>query len=180
MTHLRKPIGPHDHTVGPENAPVTLVEYGDYECPHCGRAYPVVAEVLRRMGNQVRFAFRHFPLQQIHPHALAAAQAAEAAGAQGHFWAMHAMLFEHQEALEPEDLVRYAVELGLDVTRFTDDLRGGAYLEKVEDDFRVGVRSGVNGTPTFFINEQRHDGSWDPETLLEALSSAGARAHASG
>jgi protein-disulfide isomerase len=175
MTHLRKAIGPHDHALGPENASVTLVEYGDYECPHCGRAYPIVADVVKRMGNHVRFAFRHFPLQQIHPHALAAAMAAEAAGAQGQFWAMHAMLFERQDALELDDLVSYAGEIGLDVARFTEELRAGTYLQKVEDDFSGGVRSGVNGTPTFFINEQRYDESWDGESLLAALRSAGAQ-----
>jgi protein-disulfide isomerase len=169
LTHLRKPVSPGDHAHGPENAPVTLVEYGDYECPHCGRAYPIVEEVVKQMGNHLRFAFRHFPLQQVHPHALAAALAAEASGAQGKYWAMHSMLFEHQDALELEDLVGYANEVGLDVARFTEDLRAGAYLAKVEDDFRVGVRSGVNGTPTFFINEQRYDDSWDLDTLLAAV-----------
>jgi protein-disulfide isomerase len=169
LTHLRKPVSPDDHALGPENAPVTLVEYGDYECPHCGRAYPIVEEVVKQMGNHLRFAFRHFPLQQVHPHALAAAVAAEAAGAQGKYWAMHSMLFEHQDALELEDLVGYAQEVGLDVARFTEDLRAGAYVDKVEEDFREGVRSGVNGTPTFFINGQRYDDSWDLDTLLAAV-----------
>lgn len=175
MTQLRKPVGPEDHAVGPVTASVTLVEYGDYECPHCGRAHPIVAEVRKRMGERLRFVFRNFPLQQAHPHALLAAQAAEAAGAQGQFWAMHSMLFEHQEALELEDLTAYAEELGLNVPRFVEGLRTAAYLEKVEEDFRSGVRSGVNGTPTFFINGQRFDQPWDVETLSASLAKAAHR-----
>ena len=118
MSKLRPPVGPDDHALGSETAPVTLVEYGDYECPHCGAAHPIVKRVLRRVGRDVRFVFRNFPLGEMHPHAVQAAEAAEAAGLQDEFWRMHDQLFEHQDALEREDLVGYAKELGLDSARF--------------------------------------------------------------
>jgi protein-disulfide isomerase len=177
MSQLTPPIGPYDHVHGDHNALVTLAEYGDYECRYCGRAHGVVQRVLRAMGRRVRFAFRHFPLAQVHPRALLAAEAAEAAGEQGKFWLMHDMLFEHQGALEPEDLVAYAETLLLDTDAFTRDLSTHRHLERVRRDFRSGVRSGVNGTPTFFINGERFDGSWDEETLIPALDLAAARGH---
>jgi protein-disulfide isomerase len=149
-----------DHSAGPEDAPVTLVEYGDYECPYCGMAHPVVKEAQRELGSGLRFVFRNFPLAEAHPHARAAAQAAEAAAAQGRFWEMHDMLFEHQDALEAEDLLGYAKSIGLDMQQFARDLADPAITKRVRDDFRSGVQSGVNGTPTFFMNGERYDGSW--------------------
>ena len=169
---LKPPVGPHDHVQGPAEAPVTLVEYGDYECPYCGEAYPVVKALQKRLGDQMRFVFRNFPLAQAHPHAEHAAEAAEAAGAQGKFWEMHDLLYENQDALEDEDLVRYARALHLDVPRFVKEMESGAYLERVREDFRSGVRSGVNGTPSFFINGARHDGPFDLGSLLAAIEEA--------
>jgi protein-disulfide isomerase len=159
--------------VGPDDAPVTLVEYGDYECPYCGMAYPIVKRAQQELGNRLRFIFRNFPLAEAHPHARQAAQAAEAAAAQGKFWEMHDMLFEHQDALEPQDLIGYAESLDLDITRFEKDLEAGTYAKKVRDDFRSGVKSGVNGTPTFFVNGERYDGSWaNEEAFISALRNA--------
>ena len=172
MSRLRVPVTQHDHVVGPENAKVTLVEYGDYECPHCGRAYPIVKEVQRRLGAKLRFVFRNFPLNESHPHAQHAAEAAEGAGAQGRFWEMHDSLFEHQRALDDAHLVGYAKALGLDPVAFEQDLRAHTHKARVRQDFVSGVRSGVNGTPTFFINGVRFDDSWDPDTLTEALAAA--------
>jgi formate-nitrite transporter family protein len=160
---LTPPVSERDHIVGPDDAAVTLVEYGDFECPYCGMAHPIVKTAQRELGGQLRFVFRHFPLAEAHPHARIAAQAAEAAGAQGRFWEMHDMLFEHQDALEPEDLIGYAELLGLDTAQFARELEAGMYEKRVRDDFRSGVRSGVNGTPTFFVNGDRYDGSWANE-----------------
>ena len=174
MSTLKPPVSPDDHRAGPDDAPVTLTEYGDYECPHCGAAYPVVHEVRRALGSQLRFVFRHFPLSQAHPHAQRAAEAAEAAGAQGKFWEMHDLLFENQDALEDADLRRYAATLELDAERFEKELGAGLYADRVRRDFRSGVRSGVNGTPTFFINGVRHDASWDLPTLSAAVEAAAA------
>jgi protein-disulfide isomerase len=166
---LTMPVGPRDHRLGPENAPVTLVEYGDYECPYCGEAHPIVKEIKRRLGDRLCFVFRHFPLTQVHPYAEHAAEAAEAAGAQGKFWQMHDCLFEHQEALDDAHLVLYAVALELDEDRFVREMAEQVYAPRVREDFLIGVRSGVNGTPTFFINGVRHDGSFDLPTLLAAI-----------
>lgn len=175
MSRLTQPVGPGDHILGPPNAPVTIVEYLDYECPYCARAHGVVAEVLERVGEETRYVPRHFPLSQIHPHALLAAQAAEAAGAQGRFWPMHATLFDNQFALDADAILLYADALGLDVPRFTRDLRSGAFLPKVQNDFKSGVRSGVNGTPTFFINGDRLERQWDAPTLVAAIQQAAQR-----
>src|SRR5262249_5192993 len=158
-----------DHALGPETAPVTLVEYGDYQCPACGQAYPIIKELLDRLGPRLRLVFRNFPLATVHPHAEGAAEAAEAAGAQGQFWAMHDVLFENQDALGGEDLVAYASALGLDESRFVGELTDRVHAARVREDFVGGVRSGVNGTPTFFINEGRHDGPFDLDSLLEAV-----------
>jgi len=175
--HLVLPVGPRDHIRGAHNAPVTLVEYGDYECPFCGQAHLIVMELLRRMGGQVAFVFRNFPLTTMHPHAELAAEAAESAGAQGKFWEMHDTLYENQQALEPEDLAQYAAELDLDFQRFANDLATHAYHQRIREDFMSGVRSGVNGTPTFFIDGVRHDGSWDLETLESAVLAARVPSH---
>lgn len=171
MSKLTPPLGPDDHVLGPSAVRVALAEYGDYECPFCARAHHQAQKVIRDFGSSMRFAFRHFPITQAHPHALQAAEAAEAAGAQGSFWRMHDMLFENQHALELEHLCGYATALDLDVARFIDDMGSHAYLERVKRDFRSGARSGVNGTPTFFIDGERFDGSWDAETLEMAVSS---------
>jgi protein-disulfide isomerase len=174
MSRLTPPVSEADHRSGPDDAPVTLVEYGDFECPSCGAAYPNVEDVRRKMGARLRFVFRHFPLTQMHPHAMHAAEAAEAAGAQGKFWQMHAMLFEHQDALEDADLVRYAKALHLDDKRFASELASEAHVERIRKDIGSGIRSGVNGTPTFFINGVRYDGSWEASDLLAALEAAAA------
>jgi protein-disulfide isomerase len=169
---LRVPVTEEDHAEGLPSAPVTLVEYGDYECPHCGRAYPIVKEVQRQLGTQLRFVFRNFPLRESHAHAQHAAEAAEAAGAQGRFWEMHDMLFERQRALDDAHLVQYARALDLDERAFTEALTSHAFAAHVRRDFIGGVRSGVNGTPTFFINGVRYDDSWDVATLVSAVRAA--------
>ena len=163
------PVGESDHALGPETALVTLVEYGDYQCPACGQAYPIIKELLGRLGQRVRFVFRNFPLATVHPHAEGPAEAAEAAGAQERFWAMHDVLFENQEALGGEDLVGYASALGLDESRFVGELTEHVHAARVRDDFMGGILSGVNGTPTFFINAGRHDGPFDLDSLLGAV-----------
>jgi protein-disulfide isomerase len=163
-----------DHIQGSADAPVTLVEYGDYECPYCGAAYPIVKEVHARMGESLRFVFRNFPISTSHPHAEQAAEAAEAAADQGSFWEMHDVLYENQKRLGDEDLRGYAEKLGLDVERFDTELADHAHADRVHEDFLTGVRSGVNGTPTFYINGARHDDSYDAETLLAALERAAA------
>jgi protein-disulfide isomerase len=170
---LSAPLSAYDHAQGSGgDAVVTLVEYGDYQCPHCGRAYPIVKEVQRQLGAQLRFVFRNFPLNQIHPNAQHAAEAAEAAGVQGRFWEMHDMLFENQHALLDGNLQDYATAIGLDRERFDSDLAGHVHAARVRKDFLSGVKSGVNGTPTFFINGLRYDESWDVRSLVSALESS--------
>ena len=161
-----------DHISGPRSAPVTLVEYGDYECSYCGEAYGILKELRARVGEQVRLVFRNFPLTQVHPHAERAAEAAEAAAAQGRFWPMHDALYEHQDALEDDDLVAYAAEVGLELDRFQIDLSQGTHRDRIREDFMSGVRSGVNGTPTFFVNGHRHNGSWDLQSLTALVTTA--------
>jgi protein-disulfide isomerase len=166
------PVSSRDHVRGRTHSGLTLLEYGDYECPHCGAAHLVVEAVRWRMGARLRFAFRHFPLTQVHPHAHTAAEAAEAAGAQRKFWSMHDRLFAHQDALDVDSLLAHAVSIGLDVARFAEDLAEGVHRPRVREDFISGVRSGVNGTPTFFINQLRYDGPRDVASLIDALESA--------
>jgi len=168
---LTLPVGQRDHIQGLDTAPVTLVEYGDYECPYCGHAYPIIKQVQKNLGNKLRFIFRNFPITQIHPHAQHAAEAAEAAAPQDKFWEMHDYLYEHQQAFDDNHLEKYASNLGLDTTRFNHDMASHAYAQRVREDFLSGVRSGVNGTPTFYINGIRYNGSWDLETLLKTLRS---------
>ena len=163
------PIANRDHIQGPIGAPVALVEYGDYQCPYCGEAYPVVKAIQKRLGDRLCFVFRNFPLVNAHPHAEHAAEAAEAAGAQDAFWEMHDLLFEHQDALQDENLARYAAELSLDVGRLENEVSGGTYASRIHEDFLSGARGGVNGTPTFFINGIRHEGAADVDSLLEAI-----------
>lgn len=171
-SRLIMPVAERDHVQGPVTAPVTLVEYGDFECPYCGQAYPIVREVQQILGDRLCFVFRNFPLAEIHPHAEAAAEAAEGAGAQGKFWEMHDLLFEHQRALGVSHLHQYAQQLSLDAARFQHELAEHRYAPRVHEDLLSGARSGVNGTPTFFINGRRHDGSYDLETLVGAIRAA--------
>ncbi len=163
-----------DHIQGPADAAVTLVQYGDYECPYCGAAYPIIKEVQAGMGDRLRFVFRNFPITTSHPHAELAAEAAEAAATQGRFWQMHDLLYENQRRLRGQDLRAYAQKLGLDIERFDQELAEHVHAERVHDDFMSGVRSGVNGTPTFYINGARHDDSYETEILLAALVRAAA------
>jgi Na+/H+ antiporter NhaA/predicted DsbA family dithiol-disulfide isomerase len=164
-----------DHIRGPLVAPVTIVEYGDFECPYCGMAEPVVRELLRDFAD-VRYVWRHLPLNDVHPRAQLAAEAAEAAGDQGAFWEMHDLMLGHQDALRPPDLIAYASQLGLDVERFTNDLRGHSGAARVAEDVDSADLSGVSGTPTFFINGRRHHGAYDITTLSAAVRVAGAQA----
>jgi len=168
---LKPPVGPQDHVQGNPDAPIELVEYGDFECPFCGQAYDSVKAVQAALGDDLRFVFRNFPLAQAHPHALGAAQAAEAAGLQGRFWEMHDVLFEHQDMLDEANLLRFAAALGLDMERFARDFASPEVAAKIRADFLSGARSGVNGTPTFFVNGERYDGSWAPQDFVAALSS---------
>jgi len=172
MSKLIVPVRRQDHVRGATNTPLTLVEYGDFECPYCGQAYPIVQAIEEEMGSQLCFVFRHLPLASIHPHAEAAALAAEAAGAQGKFWEMHDILYQNQRTLEDQDLLEFAQSLDLEMTEFQEDMRTAKYLPRVKEDFTSGVRSGVNGTPTFFINGERHEGSYEYPVLLRALKEA--------
>jgi protein-disulfide isomerase len=166
---LTPEVGARDHVLGPPDAAVTLVEYGDFECEFCGRAYPELKRLLKQVGGKVRFIFRHFPIPEEHPHAQHAAEVAEAAAAQGKFWEMHDLLYEHQSALADEDLLRYARQLGLDMARIQRELAAHTYAPVVRQDFMGGVRSGVSGTPRFFINGRRHEEPGDVTTLATAL-----------
>jgi protein-disulfide isomerase len=170
--YLSRPVTDRDHIVGPPNAPVTLVEYGDYECPHCGKAFPVLEDLRLVMGDTLRFVYRHYPINLGHTHAQVAAEAAEAAGAQDRFWQMHAKLFINQDALDRLSLERYAIEVGLDVARFHMDLATRAHRERVLEDIASGEESGVAWTPTFFINEVRFGYAPDLDALLPALRTA--------
>jgi Na+/H+ antiporter NhaA len=180
IVDLAAPVDPErDHIRGDDDAPVTLVEYGDFECPFCGRAEPVLRQLLNEFGNDLRFVFRHLPLSDVHPRAQLAAEAAEAADDQGAFWEMHDLLFDHQDALEPKNLVEYARELGLDVDRFTDELRRHEHAGRIASDVDDADLSGVSGTPTFFVNGIRHQGAYDIDTLTAAVRIAHRRALAS-
>ena len=173
-TRLAVPVGERDHMRGRADAPITLVEYGDYECPDCGSAGPIVRGLRRRLGAQLRFVFRNFPRVEIHPHAQHAAEAAEAAEAQGRFWEMHDVLFEHQQALEDADLVRYAAQLGLDRKRFERELAEHVYAPRVHEDVLGGLRSEVDRTPTFFLDGVRQGGFFSLAALPDALEVASA------
>jgi NhaA family Na+:H+ antiporter len=166
---LTLPVSERDHVKRSLDAPVVLVEYGDYECPHCQEVYPILHELKERMGDRVAYVYRHFPVSRQHPNAQLAAEAAEAASAQGKFWEMHHRLFTHQNELGFDDLLRHASAIGLDTDVFRRELEEHTYADRVREDFMSGVRSGVNGTPTFYINGARYDGAWDFESLLEAI-----------
>jgi len=172
MATLKVPITAEDHAQGLESADVTLVEYGDYECPYCGQAYPIVQRVQKQFGKRLRFVFRNFPLGEMHPHAKTAAEVAEFAGAHGKFWEMHDKLYENQARLGEALYVDLAEELKLSATALRQALEQRTFETRVQADFTGGVRSGVNGTPTFFINGHRHDGSFDFETLVSAIHQA--------
>lgn len=166
------PVSARDHIRGPATAPVTLLEYGDFQCPYCGMAYPIVEEVLRELRDKVRFVFRHFPLNEAHPHAEHAAEIAEAAGKHDKFWEMHETLYTHQDALDDQSLANYAASLSVPTAEIKRALVQHGYADRVREDFLSGVRSGVNGTPTFFINGVRHDGTYEREVLLAAIARA--------
>jgi protein-disulfide isomerase len=169
VPHLAEPVSLEDHLKGRFDAEITLVQYGDYECPYTRMSRLSVHALQRELGDRLRFVFRHFPLEDIHPHARAASEAAEAAAAQGEFWRMHEFLFAHQKALEPLDLQGYAAELGLDRDRFDRDRVASETAARIERDLASGDRSGVEGTPTFFINSMRHNGSYSVESLRAAI-----------
>ena len=163
--HLKPATSGKDHIEGKTNAPLELVEYGDYQCGHCGHAYHIIKAMQRELGDKLKFVFRNFPLTESHPDAFNAALAAEAAALQNKFWEMHDIIYENQESLDGEALVTYAEKIGVDVVRLQDDITKDTVNAKVENDFESGVRSGVNGTPSFFINGEKYDGDWEEELL---------------
>lgn len=162
---LKPPVSARDHISGDEKAWVELLEYGDYQCPYCGRAYPIVKSIQQQLGNNLKFVFRNFPLTKIHPQAKLAAIATEAAGLQGRFWEMHNVIFENQKRLYRRALLDYAAGINLDLMQFETDLDNEVLAEKVMSDFESGLRSGVNATPTFFINGEKYTGNWDGDEL---------------
>jgi len=169
---LTPPIQSYDHRLGPEHAPVTLVEFGDFECPNCKQAAPATKLLLERFEERVRFVFRHFPLVDVHPHALLAAQAAEAAGAQGKFWPMHDLLFDNQSHLKAQHLHSYAERVGLDMARYTAEMDDEVYLQRIREHMESGKASGVRGTPTFFVNGRIQDVSFGIRALFDAVEGA--------
>jgi protein-disulfide isomerase len=169
---LTPPVGKRDHSRGPENAPVTLVEYGDYECPYCRQADDVVREIMATMGDRVRYVFRHFPLVELHPHAEHAAEAAESGAAQHRFWPLHEQLYANQDDLDDASLASYADRVGCDPERVLRDVTTEAHAARVQEDVASGRASGVRGTPTVFINGRRHQGEWDVHSLLAAIEEA--------
>ncbi len=176
---LAPPISEKDHAEGPASARVTLVEYGDYQCPYCGAGYQIVKQLQKAMGKELRFVFRNFPLRRAHPFAEHAAIAAEAAGARSEaaFWSMHDTLYENQQALDDDDLAGYAKQVGLTSEELDQAYAGGAAADRVRTDFRSGVRSGVNGTPTFFVNGERYDDDWTNVDAFVAVLRAAAKAN---
>jgi formate-nitrite transporter family protein len=172
MSALSPPVGERDHVTGPPNARVTLVEYGDFECPHCGALHPIVGAARKAFGGNLRFVFRHFPLRSSHPHALAAAKAAEAAAEQGRFWEMYDRLYQRQSELTDPDLERHARELGLDVERFRRSLGERAHEERIRQDLASASASGARGTPSLFLNGERYDGPLERDAIFAALARA--------
>ena len=158
-----------DHIKGSIDAPITIVEYGDYECPYTGMAYPVVKDIMRQFGDKIYFVFRNFPLNEIHPHAQNAAEAAEAAAAQDKFWEMHDYLFEHQKALDDSHLLKYVQKVGLNTDKFKKEMSGHVYASLIEESLKSGINSGVEGTPTFFVNGVRYEDSWNLDTFSSFL-----------
>jgi protein-disulfide isomerase len=172
---LAEPLRDQDHSIGPATAPIVIVEYGDYECPDCFNAAPVLEEVRRRLGDRLRFVFRHFPQSSIHPHASAAAEVAEAAADQGKFWPMHAALFAHQRELADIDFGHLALTLGLEIYKFETGRSGESHRRRIANDYDGGLRSGVQKTPTLFINGRRYDGKIDADSIIAAAECAIAR-----
>lgn len=173
MGRLKVPVSlDRDHIRGPADAPFTLVEYGDFQCPFCSQAHFKLEALRASVGDSVRFVFRHFPLTQIHPYALLGSMAAESAGLQGKFWEMHDMIFENQDSLGPDGVLAFAEELQLDLDEFAENLRNSHLEAKVRTDFQVGMRSGVNGTPSFFLNEVKYEGPLDPQVFQEFLAAS--------
>lgn len=171
---LIDPVTDRDHALGSPRAPITLVEYGDYECPSCLNAAPILKQVRANLGNDLRFVFRHFPQSSIHPHASMAAEAAEAAGEQGKYWEMHDALFKHQAELADIDLTHLALTLGLEVYRFETDMGQERHHRRIREDYESGVRSGVKKTPTLFINARRYEGTVDAQSIIAACRAASA------
>jgi len=174
---LAVPVGPIDHVIGAEHAPITLVEYGDFECPNCRQAAPTVRLLIGRFPARIRFVFRHFPLEEIHGHALLAAQATEAANAQGQFWKMHDLLFAHQSQLQKRHLREYAEQAELDLARFDMELNDEIYLQRVREHIDGGRRSGVRATPGFFVNGHIQDVSFGIHQLVDSVEAELQRAH---
>jgi protein-disulfide isomerase len=173
IVKLKNVVSQQDHTAGAQDAPVTLLEYGNFECIHCGRVYPTIKEVRKVLGDNLRFVFRHFPTVRTHPHSLRAAEAAEAASAQGKFWEMHDQLFTHQQALEDQHLLRYAKRIGLDLERFRRDMSENTFVEQIETEYNRGLfEEQVTGTPTFYMNEERYTGATDVDGLLATIKQA--------
>jgi protein-disulfide isomerase len=170
-THLKPPVNDNDHIEGNPKAPIELLEYGDYQCPHCGRAYPIIKDIQKRLGEKLKFVFRNFPLTEIHPDAFSAALAAEAAGQQKKFWEMHDIIFEHQRHLETENILAYAKRVGLNMAEFSKDIQQDIFVNKVENDIESGIRSGVNGTPSFYVNGSKYNGNWEDEEFVDFLES---------
>src|SRR5579862_5153564 len=166
---LKPPVSDNDHTQGAKNARIVLVEYGDYQCPHCGRAYPILKKIQKQLGDDLLFVFRNFPIEESHPDAVKAAVASEAAALQNKYWQMHDALFEHQYDLSIDGILKLAKSLGLDLRKFTSDIQQSELFQKVENDFESGVRSGVNGTPGFFINAQPYYEDWEYDPFLHHL-----------
>ncbi len=169
LSHLLLPIQPDDHVQGPPGARLTLVEYGDYQCPACGQLFLTIRQLHEQLANEVRFVYRHYPLSGLHPLAQAAAEAAEAAGAQGKFWEMHDLLFDHQTAMGKKTFEEFAEELTLDTNRFRKDLKDRTFESRVREDFKRGVANGVYGTPGLFVNGIRQLGAFDPASILAEL-----------
>ena len=168
-THLKPPVTEKDHIQGNLNAPIELVEYGDYQCPHCGRAYPIIKNIQEKLGSKLKFVFRNFPLTEIHPDAFNAALATEAAALQKKFWEMHDIIFENQISLETESILKYEKRAGLNMAQFTKDIQKDELVAKVENDLESGIRSGVNGTPSFFVNGIKYDGDWEAAEFIKHL-----------
>jgi len=174
MAQLNPAVSTWDHAQGPADAAVTLVEYGDYQCPYCGNAHPIVKALQKKFAKTLRVVFRNFPLTHAHQYAMAAAEIAEAAALQGKFWEMHDWLYEHQRALEPENLLKGAAHLKLDAAKIKTAIESGDIAKKIEADFNSGVKSGVNGTPAFYINGEKFDGNWtDADAFAAAIERAG-------
>lgn len=173
MAKLTPSVNNEDHAQGSSDAPVTLVEYGDFQCPHCGAAHPILKQLQQMHGENLRLVFRHFPLSNSHPMAIPAAMAAEAAGRQDKFWEMHDMIYEHQNQLSPEAFLKFADKIKLDMKAFEKDAEDVALAEKIDASFESGVRSGVNGTPSFFINGTKYNGGYDAASLSEAIAAKG-------